>query len=91
MGMPTETELSTALVEAGHMREQGNDPKYLAKCLLNMNYRLAQLEKVMKAAELLYHSGMAVQEQTRLRKAIEDAKENIARTKRNERLDWTLT
>ena len=91
MGMPSEAELSTALAEAAHMREQGLDHKYLAKCLLNFNYQLKQMERVLKAADLLFHSGMAVQEQTRLRKAVEDAKENIARTKHEEQLDWTLS
>jgi hypothetical protein len=91
MGMPTESELGIALAEAGRMREHGSDPKYLAKCLLNLNYRVQQLEKVLKAAELLFHSGMAVQEQTRLRKAIEEAKGVISRTGGDVRPDWTLS
>lgn len=91
MGMPTEEELKQALAEAGRMREQGDDPHYLAKCLLNMNYRVIQLEKVLKAVELLYRSGMAVQEQTKLRKAVEEAKEKIARTEGEDKLDWPLS
>lgn len=91
MGMPTESELSIALAEAGRMREHGSDPKHLAKCLLNLNYRVNQLEKVLKAAELLFHSGMAVQEQTKLRKAIDDAKGVISRTGGDVKSDWTLS
>lgn len=80
MGMPTEEELKMALAEAGRMREHDEDPHHIAKVLLNEHYRLHLLEKVMKQAELLYHSGFAVQEQTKLSKVIDDAKAHIERT-----------
>ena len=80
MGMPTEEELKLALAEAARMREQGDDPHHVAKALLNMNYRLHHLEQVMHAAELYFHSGMAVQEQQRLTVAIDKARSCIDRT-----------
>ena len=35
MGRPSKEELASALAEAGRMREQGEDPHHVAKCLLN--------------------------------------------------------
>lgn len=73
MGMPTEQELKEALAEAGRMREQGDDPHHIAKALLNLNYRVKSLEKVLEAAELFYRSGQSVTEHQRLKKAIAEA------------------
>lgn len=81
MGMPTDSELKEALATAAEMREQGHDSHHIAKSLLNLNYRVKQLEKVLQAAERYYHSGMAVQEQTRLKLAIDAANEQITRTR----------
>ncbi len=80
MGMPTEEELKQALAEAARMREQGEDPHHIAKALLNCNYRLQQLEKVMHAAELYFRSGMAVHEHQALRKALDEARYAVGRT-----------
>lgn len=80
MTMPTEEELKTALAEAGRMREQGDDPYHMAKALLNLNYQNEQLKKVLKAAEMYIHSGMAVAEHQRLKKAMEGARTAIHRT-----------
>lgn len=89
MGMPTDEELREALRHAAGMREHGKDPHHVAKSLLNLNYRLKQLEKVMHAAELFLNSGLAVQEHQRLEKAIEEARRAIDRTGviEHERLD----
>ncbi|MCK5639195.1 MAG: hypothetical protein KAJ19_00300 [Gammaproteobacteria bacterium] len=80
MGMPTEEELKQALAEAARMRVQDDDPQHVAKTLLNMNYRLHQLEKVAHAAELYFRSGMAVQEQQKLKVAMDKARSEIDRT-----------
>lgn len=79
MGKPTSEELQLALSEAVRMREHDEDPYFLAKSLLNMNYRVGFLEKVMLAAEL-YLRGEGVQEHTALQRAIERAKKEDART-----------
>ena len=81
MGMPTEEELKIALAEAGRMREQGDDPQFVAKSLLNLNYQAEQLKHVLFAVERYFHSGMAVQEHQRLRKAAEEARKALERTK----------
>lgn len=80
MGMPTDQELKQALAEAGRMREQGEDPHHIAKALLNLNYRVKSLEKVLEAAELFYRSGQSVTEHQRLRKAIADAHAAVERS-----------
>ncbi len=80
MGMPTAEELEDALREAARMREQGDDPHHVAKALLNLNYRVRSLERVLEAAELYFRSGQAVAEHQRLRQAIEQARAVAARS-----------
>ena len=80
MGMPSKEELEVALAEAARMREAGEDPKFLAKALLNANYQVEQLSHVLAAVELYFHSGMAVAEHQKLRKAVEKAKLAIDRS-----------
>lgn len=46
MGKPTEAQLQDALDTAISMRENGHDPHFVAKALLNTNYRLEHLEQV---------------------------------------------
>lgn len=70
MGKPTEEELQIALTEAARMREQNEDPQFLAKTLLNLNYRIKYLEDVLRAAELYTHSGMGSTEHLKLVSAI---------------------
>lgn len=62
------------------MREQGDDPHHIAKALLNLNYRVKSLEKVLEAAELFYRSGQSVTEHQKLKKAIGDARAAIERS-----------
>lgn len=72
MGKPSEIELKSALDEASRMREQGEDPHFVAKTLLNTYYRNKYLEKVLHAAEHYLHSGQAVHEHSQLVKAIDE-------------------
>ncbi|MEW6647394.1 MAG: hypothetical protein AB1450_09365 [Pseudomonadota bacterium] len=90
MGMPTEQELKEALAEAGRMREQGDDPHHIAKALLNLNYRVKSLEKVLEAAELFYRSGQSVTEHQRLKKAIAEAHAATERSAGMERESFGL-
>jgi hypothetical protein len=78
--MPSKEELAIALAEAGRMREQGDDPKFVAKALLNANYQVDQLNHVLAAVELYFNSGMAVTEHQKLKKAVATAKQAIDRT-----------
>lgn len=72
MGKPTEEELKQALEEVSRMREQGDDPHFVAKSLLNIYYRFKLLEKVLQATERYLHSGQAVHEHTLLVRAINE-------------------
>ena len=72
MGKPTEEELKQALAEVSRMREQGDDPHFVAKTLLNTHYRCKLLEKVLQAAERYLHSGQAVHEHTLLVRVINE-------------------
>lgn len=79
MGRPTEQELNQALSVAKYMRESGQDPYYLAKSLLNLNYRVGYLDQVMQAAVAYLRSGLAEREHSRLIHAIEAVKRAEAR------------
>ena len=74
MGKPTEQELKEALETAAQMREHSDDPHHVAKALLNLNYRMGYMEKVLHAAEL-YLRGMGEHEHTMLQKAINEARD----------------
>ena len=74
MGKPTAEELDEAIKEAQRMREQGADPHYVAKALLNLNYQNGFLVGVLHAAESYLQSGMAEREHAQLVKAIEKAR-----------------
>ncbi len=73
MGVPTQQELDSALEIAANMREAGNDPEHLAKCLLNLSYRMSLMDKVLHYAKLYLHSGHGSHEHTLLLRAIEKA------------------
>jgi hypothetical protein len=90
MGVPSKEELDCALKEAIRMREQGEDPYYLAKSLLNHNYRIDTLEKVLHAAELYLQSGQAGHEHGQLVLAIEAAKRAKADSNDSDVLDYGL-
>ena len=90
MGKPSEEELKTALSEASRMREQGDDPHFVAKTLLNTYYLSKYLEKVLHAAEHYLHSGQAVHEHTQLIKAIDDYRAVEKRTAGEDNENFSL-
>lgn len=90
MGVPTKEELDIALNEAARMREQGDDPYHLGKALLNHNYRIELLEKVLQAAELYLHSGQGSHEHSQLLRAIEAAKKSGSDAESHDVLDYGL-
>ncbi len=80
MSMPTEEELRTALAEAGRMREQGDDPHFIAKSLLNLNYQNGHLMEVLRLTDRFLRTGMTVVEHQKLKKAIENTRRAIERS-----------
>jgi len=71
MGRPTEQELALALAEAARMREQGQDPDHLAKCLLNHEYRLKLLEQLYTQVQHYIHSGQSSIEHSKLTRILD--------------------
>jgi len=90
MGVPTEQELEQALSEAARLREHGEDHHHLAKVLLNHNYRIKQLEKVLHAAEVYLHSGHGGHEHGLLLRAIETAKQTSTDSDSHDKLEYGL-
>jgi hypothetical protein len=80
MAKPTETELQQAIVAAIHMRESNNDPDFIAKSLLNLNYRVQRLERVMTAARSYLHAGQSISDHRRLMQTIQAAEKAGAET-----------
>ena len=75
MGKPSKEEYETALTHAAQLREQGEDVYFMAKSLLNLDYRMKYMEDVLAKADLYLHSGEGAQEHAELVKAIERAEE----------------
>jgi len=75
MSIPTKEQLSIALEKAAEMREKGEDPHFLAKSLLSLNYRYTELEHVYEALEHYLNSGQAVDPHKALIKAVEHYRE----------------
>jgi len=73
MSKPSDEELKTALRRAMIMKEQSDDPDFLAKSLLNHHYRLGYLLDVLQAADRYLNHGMAEHEHTNLLRLINKA------------------
>ena len=78
MGKPTETERQQAMATAIKMRETGNDPDFVAKSLLNLNYRVQKLERVMTATRRYLHAGQSTSDHLHLIQALQAAEETRA-------------
>ena len=74
MPKPTDEELELAIQTAVQMRENNDDPRKLAKCLLSHNYRMKHLEEVLTIADRYFNMGMSERERSHLIRAIEKAK-----------------
>ena len=90
MPKPTEEELDTAIKIAIQMRENENDPYFIAKAVLNLNYRIKYLEKVLRSADRYLNMGMSERERTVLLRDIEKAKDAESHTAQQEREDFGL-
>jgi len=80
MSKPTEIELKTALVAAATMKEHDKDPFFIAKALLNHNYRLKHYEDLLKAADRYINHGQADHERMKLLRCIEQIKDIESKT-----------
>jgi len=83
MSKPSDIELKTALVAASTMKEHDKDPFFIAKALLNHNYRLKHYEELLKAADRYMNHGQAEHERMKLLKCIEKIKDAESRITRS--------
>ena len=90
MSKPTDEELESALQMAAQMRDKKLDPFFIAKSLLNHNYRLKYLEEVFKATDRYLNHGMSEQERTRLLRLIDKVKDNESNTAGQDRPGFGL-
>lgn len=90
MSKPSEEELETALKTAAQMRDNDNDPFFVAKALLSHNYRIRYLEEIMHVADRYLNHGMSEQERTHLIRTIEKAKDAESFTANKERDSFGL-
>ncbi|MEH6471063.1 MAG: hypothetical protein V7752_07425 [Halopseudomonas sp.] len=90
MGKPTEVQLQQALATAKEMRERGHDPHFVAKALLNSQYRLERLEEVIKLADHYLKAGQDEQNHARLVRAIEHYHQLEERTEAVDHLRFGL-
>lgn len=74
MSKPTDDELKTALRRAMIMKENGQDPDFLAKSLLNHHYRINYLLDLLFATDRYLNHGMADHEHSTLLMLLEKAK-----------------
>lgn len=84
MSKPSEEELKQALAKAAEMRELGEDPDFIAKSLLSLNYRFELWQKVVDAAKHYLHSGHATHEHTVLVKALREAEASDSRNEEHD-------
>ncbi|RDH82953.1 MAG: hypothetical protein DIZ80_11865 [endosymbiont of Galathealinum brachiosum] len=84
MSKPTDIELKTALVAAGTMKEHDKDPFYIAKSLLNHNFRLKYYEELLTAADRYMNHGLAEHERMKLLRCIEKIKEEETRISKSD-------
>ena len=90
MAKPTPEEMETALSMAKQMRDRDVDPFFIAKALLNLNYRFDALQEVLQAADRYVNMGMSEQERTRLIRAIDKAKDIESYTSHSARSSFGL-
>lgn len=75
MSKPSNAELKTAMAAAATMKEHDDDSLYIAKTLLNHNYRLRFYEDLLKYADLYMNHGQAEHDHMELLRCIEKVKE----------------
>jgi len=75
MSKPTDTELKTAMEAAATMKDQDNDLAFIAKSLLNHNYRLRFYEELLKYADLYMNHGQSEHDHMELLRCIDKIKE----------------
>ena len=66
------------------MREQGEDPDFIAKSLMSLHHRFEVWQKVVEATQHYLHSGQATSEHARLVRAMREAEALDSRNESSE-------
>ena len=82
--------MATALKMATQMRDKKADTFFIAKALLNHNYRIKYLGEIMHVADRYINNGMSESEKTRLIRTIEKVKDAESFTANRERESFGL-
>ncbi len=90
MSKPTDDELKTALRSAIAMKEQGEDPQFIAKSLINLQYRMRFYEELLQVADRYLNHGQAEHERMKLLSCINKISEIEARTAKQDIEDFGL-
>ncbi len=90
MSKPSKAEIDAALKMAAQMRDKNIDPFFIAKTLLNHNYRIKHLEEVLRSADRYINRGMSEQERAYLIRSIEKAKNAESHTSGERRSNFGL-
>ena len=90
MSKPNPQELERALEAAKEMRENGKDPDFIAKSLLNCHFQSTYLQQVLLAAQHYINSGLGEREHTRLVQAINKARDIDERSAKQKHQDLGL-
>lgn len=90
MSKPSTEEKEAALKMAAQMRDKNIDPFFIAKTLLNHNYRIKYLEEVLRSADRYINRGMSEQERAYLIRSIEKAKNLDSDTPGKQRSNFGL-
>lgn len=92
MSKPNDLELKTALNACAKMKEHNDDPLYIAKSLLNLNYRIRYYEELLIIADRYMNHGQAEHEHehAKLLRCIEEIKEVENKTSNEDINDFGL-
>ena len=75
MSKPTNDELKIAMTTAATMKQNDDKPVFIAKSLLNYNYRLPFYEDLLKYADLYMNHGQSEHDHMKLLHCIEKVKD----------------
>ncbi len=90
MSKPTDIELKTAIQKAIEMKEHDQDPDFIAKSLLNLQFRMRFYEELAQIADRYMNLGQAENERMLLLRTIEKVKEIELRTAKLDIEDFGL-
>ncbi len=90
MSKPTDAELATAIRAAIEMKEHDDDPHFIARSLLNLQFRMRFYEELLKLADLYLNHGQSESDHMQLLRHINKLKEIELRSAKMDIEDFGL-